>query len=359
MRKHIVIISQGEDLQASVRKIFKDLGWHDLRRKRVLLKPNMLRAAQPDECVVTSPLLIDETVSFLTSVGADVMVGDNPMPDSRFRNVNEIADYCGFLEVAKGNFRNISRYAKKVKKPKALLKEFYVSREIFDCEMLVSLPKYKSHELTTMTLSVKNHFGIIPGGLKPYIHSLFPRIEDFSKVLIEIYETRVPDVIIVDCLDTIDAKGKKHRPGILIAGDNGHAVDFVCALMAGIDPLRVPTIKIARDAGLFNPKMITYVGNLPRLQGFGLPFSFPLRNSVVEFVARILYKLWLARVPVIDSAACTRCLSCENVCPPRAIIDRHVDYSKCIRCYCCVEVCPNRAIRNKSRLVGHYLRSQK
>jgi uncharacterized protein (DUF362 family)/Pyruvate/2-oxoacid:ferredoxin oxidoreductase delta subunit len=315
------------------------------------VKPNMLRAAHPEECVVTDPRLIEETVAFLVSAGARVMVGDNPMPDPRFPHERDVAEYCGFTSAAGHNFRNIGRYSQKMKKPRNLLDEFYVSREILDCDRLVSLPKFKSHELTTMTLSIKNHYGIIPGGLKPYIHARFPSINDFSKVLVEIYETRPPDIIIVDCLHVIDAKGKHHHPGLLVAGDNGHAVDYVCARLAGIDPLRVPTVRIARDDGLFDPTQIEYMGTLSKLSGFSVPFSFPFRNSVVEFVARILYRIWLRRVPVIDSARCARCLSCESVCPPKAINGQSIDYHKCIMCYCCLEICPNGAIGMKRRVI--------
>lgn len=352
MKKHRVLLSRGVDLKTSMSEIFGYFGWSALKAKKVLVKPNMLRAASPGECVVTSPYLIEETVSYLNAAGAEIMVGDNPMPDTRFPNVNDVADYCGFVRVSKGTFRNIGRYTRKVKKPNNLLKEFYVSREIFDCDLLVSLPKFKSHELTTLSVAVKNQYGIIPGGLKPYIHSLFPGIEEFSKVLVEIYETRAPDIIIVDCLDVIDAKGRKHRPGMLIAGDNGHAVDFACAQMVGIDPFRVPTIRVAVNAGLFDPDMISCTGELRRIGGFGLPLVFPFRSAVVESVARILYRIWLGRIPVIDRTACTKCLSCENVCPPRAINGQRIDYDKCIKCYCCIEVCPSRAIKNKSRLLG-------
>lgn len=351
MNEHVVIIRQGRDLQSSISYIFRKLGVVELRGKKVMVKPNMLRAALPDECVVTAPRLIAETVSFLASNHGDVMVGDNPMPDSRFLRERDIAEYCGFIRASAERFRSIGKYSRKVKRPSNLLKEFHVSREILDCDILVSLPKYKSHQLTAMTVAVKNHFGIIPGGLKPYIHSLFPSIEEFSRVLIEIYETRVPDVIIVDCLAVVDAKGKKHRPGVVIGGDNGHAIDFACALMAGIDPMTVPTIRIARDLNLFDPDMIVYDGELPRIHGFSLPFVFPFRNSIVEFFARILYRIWLRRIPIIDSAACTRCLSCENVCPPDAISAQRIDYAKCIKCYCCLEVCPNGAIRTKSTLL--------
>lgn len=351
MIKHPVIIRDAADLPRAITEIFSLLGKTDLARRRVFVKPNMLRAARVQECVVTDPRLISETVAFLQGAAAQVMVGDNPMPDKRFSSGNEIAAYCGVVDAAANAYRNIGRYPRKIRRPKNLLKEYYVSREILDCDLLVSLPKYKSHELTTMTVAVKNHFGLIPGGFKPAIHALFPRIDDFSKVIVEIYETRPPDVIIVDCMEVIDAQGKHHSPGMIIGGDNGHAVDYACALMAGIDPLRVPTVRVARERGLFAPEMIEYNGAFREIHGFSLPLVFPFRNSVVEFVSRILYRVWTGRVPVIDAALCSRCRSCENVCPPRAIKGERIDYKKCIKCYCCLEVCPQRAIRIRHKLV--------
>jgi len=350
-RMHNVIISEARDLRGSIAEIFDILKHKDLKRQQVLVKPNMLRSARPDECVLTDPRLIAETVSFLLAAGATVMVGDNPMPDRALQHEAEIARLCGFVEAAHNTFRNIGKYPKKVKNPGGLLKEFYVSREVLDCDILVSLPKFKCHELTMMTVAVKNHFGIIPGGLKPYIHALFPAIKDFSRVLVEIYETRPPDVIIVDCLNIIDAKGKTHHPNMIIAGDNGHAVDYACASMAGIDPMRVPTIKVAYEEGLFDPAAIQYSGQLLRIRDFSTPFSFPFRNAVVEFVARILYRIWLGRVPIIEHAKCSRCWSCENVCPTRAIKRQQIDYDNCLKCYCCVEVCPNQAVELKFKML--------
>jgi uncharacterized protein (DUF362 family)/Pyruvate/2-oxoacid:ferredoxin oxidoreductase delta subunit len=351
MKKHRVLIREAVDLKASVAEAFQYMDLGEMKNQQVLVKPNMLRPAHVEECVVTDPRLIAETVAFLVASGAEVMVGDNPMPDPRFPRETDVADFCGFTQVSAGRFRNIGKYSKKLERSDNLLKEFFVSREVLDCDLLVSLPKFKSHELTTMTVSVKNHYGIVPGGLKSYIHTLFPGIKEFSRVLVEIYETRPPDLIIVDCLHVVDAKGKHHHPGLIIAGDNGHAVDYACARLAGIDPMRVPTIRVAYDDGLFHPEQIEYSGALSRIRGFSLPFSFPFRNAVVEFVARILYRIWLSRVPVIDRVSCTRCLSCENVCPTEAISQQRVDYEKCIVCYCCLEVCPNQAVKLRRRLI--------
>ncbi len=349
MKKTRVYLKNDADLKESIAGIFQDLRMTDIKGKKVFVKPNMLRTAKPDDAIITNPRLISETVLFLLNAGADVLVGDNSAPD-RTCDELEIAEYCGFLSASHGKFRNIGRYPKKLKRQRNLLRETYVSREILDCDILISLPKFKVHDLTTMSVAIKNNFGLIPGGLKPYIHSRFPKISDFSRVLLEIYEIRPPDVIIVDCLNIIDARGKKFSPGLLIAGENGHAIDYTCARMAGINPYIIPTLRIAKDEGLFNPDAIELIGELEIFDGFALPFRFPFRDSVVEFVAQILYRIWLSRVPVVNSALCSQCLSCENVCPKRALKKQVVDYNKCIKCYCCLEVCPNKAIRKKFKL---------
>jgi uncharacterized protein (DUF362 family)/Pyruvate/2-oxoacid:ferredoxin oxidoreductase delta subunit len=349
MKNSRVYIKGSGDLKASIATLFRDVGLAKISGKRVFVKPNMLRSARPDECVVTHPTVIAETVSFLLNAGADVIVGDNPAPNKRCNELR-VAEQCGFVEAAYGCFRNIGRYPQKVKHSQNMLKEVYVSREIMDCDIFISLPKFKSHQLTTMSVAIKNQFGIIPGGLKPYIHSLFPRIVDFSRVLLEIYNIRQPDLTIVDCIDIIDASGRRFTPKKIIGGTNGHAIDYTCALMAGINPHRIPTLDIAMKENLFDPTSIEYYGEVEKIKGYTVPFGFPLRNSIVEFVARLLYRIWLRGAPVIDSSQCSRCMSCENVCPKRVIKNQIIDYKKCIKCYCCLEVCPNQAITTKLHL---------
>lgn len=347
--KHTVLIQKDKTVSEMVVQAFEEFCNIDLRGKNVLVKPNMLRAAQPDEAVITDPQLIKETVAFLLDRGAHVSVGDNPVPNHTYSEM-QIAEQSGFLEASYGRFKNIGQHSVKRNPDSTLLTEIYVSRDVLECDILVSLPKFRTHDLTTMTLTIKNQYGTIPGGLKPYIHSLFPRIEDFSRVLLEVYALRPPNIIMVDCLHCIDAKGKRFTPNTIIAGANGHAVDYVCTQIAGIDPDLVPTVRIARERGLFIPSDIEIKGRFEILKGYSAPFRFPFRNAVVELVARVLYKIWLHRAPVLDSSVCTQCLSCEAVCPVDAIDHQTIDYGRCIKCYCCLEVCPEGAIKAKYRI---------
>lgn len=349
MHKHRVYIRDIADIDDSLVEIFDSSGLTHLVKKKVFVKPNMLRPAESEEAVVTSPEVIAHVVSFLVRAGADVTVGDNPVPNKACTEL-DIAEQCGFLEAAQGRFKSIGKYSKRIRRPKNKLKEVYISKEIADCDLLISLPKFRTHDLTTMTLAVKNQFGIIPGGLKPYIHSKFPKIDDFSKVLLEVYDLRPPDLIIMDYTNIVDARGRKFSPGKVIFGVDGHSVDYTCAQIAGINPDRIPTLRLAREQGLFDPKKVEIRGQVQAIRGYAVPFRFPLRSSIVQSLAQVLYRIWLARMPIINGRKCTDCRLCEDVCPTHCIKHRYIDYKKCIKCYCCVEICPSQAIKTKFRL---------
>ncbi len=333
-------------LNKTIAEFFSKFNLTRLKGKRVLVKPNMLRPARQDEGVVTSPELLSAVVSNLLAARAEVVVADNPAPNSSY-NILEIARRCGFLDASQGKFSNIGIHPVLIKLKRGLLREVYVSKEVLECDFLISLPRFKVHDLTLMTLGIKNQFGIVPGALKPYIHKLFPDIDRFSQVLLEIYQIRPPDLIIVDALDVVDGGGKRFTLNKLIAGDDGYAVDYVCARMAGINPLDVPTIDIARTKRYFSPKKVEWVGDLAPIPGFKRPLSFPFRKNVVELIGRLFYRIWLKRVPWIDRRLCRRCDFCSDICPVNAIDKLSVNYEKCIRCYCCIEVCPHQAIKKR------------
>jgi NAD-dependent dihydropyrimidine dehydrogenase PreA subunit len=273
-------------------------------------------------------------------------VGDNPVPTKDCTETGT-AEQCGFIAASHGHFVNIGQHLQEVSMHNCLLKTVHVSKIVMDCDMFISLPKYRVHELTVMSLAIKNQFGIVPGNIKPSIHARYPKIHDFCRTLLEIYAIREPDLIIVDVLSSVDARGRKFYPKILVSGKNGHAIDYVCARIANIDPWRIPTLRIARDMGLFDPSETVIKGDLPVLHGFRSPVVFPFRIPIVEFFGQMLYQLWLKRRPYIILKHCTKCAYCEEVCPVQAIQAQKIDHNSCISCFCCFEVCPHNAIKTR------------
>lgn len=345
----VVYLRDAENLQSTIEEIFRKFNHLNFKDKRIFVKPNMLRIAQPDDCVVTNPDLVKVSVKFLKENGADVTVGDNPIP--QLVNQIEVGKRCGFFDASDGNFKNIGRYVKRMKIKNRNVKEIYVSIDILECDILISLPKFKTHELTMLSCAVKNQFGIIPGGLKPKLHAQCPDVNSFARLLIDIYKIRPPDLIIVDCLKVRDAKGRLHNLNKIIAGDDGFAVDYVCSLLAGIEPYKNPVLKIALNEGLLKLEKIDIDGEATPFNGFAVPFSFPLRGLLAEIASRLFSRIKGIEVPSITLELCSRCLSCENVCPTRAIKSLMIDYKKCIKCYCCIEVCPNSAINKRWKVL--------
>jgi len=347
--KKKVYIKDGTELQKAIGETFKDFGFNTFDNKRVFVKPNMLRIARPEECIITDPKLIEAVVDYLLSLSANITVGDNPIP----QKVNEldVAKECGFLSASRGRFKNIGRYVKKVRIRHNRVKNVYVSRDILDAELLISLPKFKVHTLTMLSIAIKNQFGIIPGGLKPYLHYQCPTLDDFCRLLIEIYNLKKPNLIIVDALNTIDAKGRLFKFNKLIAGDDAWAIDYVCTLLAGMNPHSNPILRLGLKDKFFEPEDIEIIGDATPIKGFAVPFSLPIRDIFAGIGSRVFAQFQHLNIPVIDHNLCNKCRSCENVCPAKAIERFNIDHKTCIRCYCCFEVCPQNAIKRRLRIV--------
>lgn len=343
-----VIIKEATDLDAAVAETIRELGFAHLKSKKVFIKPNMLRLARPEECATTDPRVLAAVVNYVRASAADFKVGDNPIPQKV--NEIEVARANGFLDVSAGNFRNIGLFIKKVKLSHPVIKETYVSQEILESEVLISVPKFKTHQLTIFTGAVKNQFGIIPGGLKLRHHYDCRSLKEFCTLLVDIYELRPPDLIIADCVNVRDAAGRKFQPNLVIGGGNGYAVDYACQQVAGVKKLKDPLLKIAAERGLFDPGRVEIVGQYEILKNFAMPISFGLKNTLAGIGQRLFATFQFGRQPVFDMKKCTRCQACENICPAEAIKGNAIDRKRCIRCYCCIEVCPQNAIIKKFQL---------
>jgi uncharacterized protein (DUF362 family)/NAD-dependent dihydropyrimidine dehydrogenase PreA subunit len=344
-----VYIKDVQDINQTILQIFEESGLRHLKGKRIFIKPNMLRIAQPDDCIITAPSLINAVVGYLIGNSANVVVGDNPIPQAM--NEVDVSKKCGFFEASRGRFKNIGKYVRKIRLRHKDVKEIYVSRDVLDSDFLISLPKFKVHELTILSIAIKNQFGIIPGGLKPGLHYQCPTLDDFCRLLIEVYNIKVPNLIIVDALNIRDARSRFYPLNKLIISNNAWAVEYVCSLMVNLKPEINPLLRIALRDKLFDPDQLEIIGQLETIRGFALPIYFPIKNFFAGIGSRVFAKLHSYQVPTIDHSLCNKCHSCENVCPVRAVRSFNIYQKKCIKCYCCFEVCPQNAIKRRLRII--------
>ena len=122
----------------------------ELRGKRVLLKPNVLRASAPHEAVTSHPAVLSAVVERVEAMEpAALVVGDNHGMSSYGAN-KEAFKQTGLMEAAKGYYQNIGNDAQRVPFNADSMPVVSLSRAVLDADIIISLPKFKTHGVTVI-----------------------------------------------------------------------------------------------------------------------------------------------------------------------------------------------------------------
>jgi uncharacterized protein (DUF362 family)/NAD-dependent dihydropyrimidine dehydrogenase PreA subunit len=352
MSKVLIHPATYENIRPAIDRAF-ELFPMELRGKKVLIKPNVLRASEAKENIVTNPAVLRALVEKVeTMAPASLVVGDNPGIFSYGAN-EESFKTTGLMEAAKNHYQNIGNDSiKKAFNPK-FMPFVSVSQAVLDADIVISVPKFKTHGLTVISGAIKNSYGILPGAQKAMLHKAAGSPERFHELIVEVFKLRVPDLFIVDAVVGMEGNGPASPDlrdiGLVLASDNAVAMDAVIATMMGCDPGRLRFLQQAKEAGLgdYALKTIEVIGELKLLSNFKLP---PLGGEAAirnEPLQAMMHKRTLLR-PHADPELCTGCGTCVEQCPVSALTlcDNipQVDTDKCIACFCCQEICPEKAI---------------
>jgi len=324
--------------------------------RKVLIKPNVLRASRPEEGIVTHPSVLRAVVDKVEGMGpASLIVGDNPGLFNYGDNENCFGN-TGLMEAAKGYYRNIGNEAKKVAFNPDYAPWVSVSSAVLDADIVISLPKFKTHGLTILTGAIKNSYGYLPGAQKARLHKAAGSPARFHEAVVEVFRIRVPDLFIVDAVVGMEGNGPAspdlRHIGLILASDNAVAMDAVMATMMGVDPGRLRFLQKARELGLGSHEVgsMDIIGELALLPDFRLPPAGGeaiLQNKAIQEVMRSRTLLQ----PQADPSMCTACGTCVDQCPVSALSMEgdlpRVDPDICITCFCCQEICPEKAMTLK------------
>ena len=316
---------------------------------KVLLKPNICAPIVKSKAATVHPLFLKAVIEMVMGAGGipyvgELAAGESKGETSKAFKVSGVKNICEVKNVQLVNFEESGFSAKQING--LILGDVRYAKDAMYADVIINLPKLKSHGLTFLTGAVKNMFGCVHPKIRKELHKL--SLTDFSHGIIDVYSGLKPTINIMDAIVSMQGSGgplngKTHNTGYVLASSDGFALDIIASKIVNHNIHSVPINRLAERRGLVDPLNIEVVGNdLKVREDFEISKLFINRRGMVPRI----------------NEKCTKCGACEDACPVGAISDFKVDSEKCIKCLCCYEVCSKGAI-DLIESKHSYLRIQK
>ncbi|UCG35700.1 MAG: DUF362 domain-containing protein [Candidatus Omnitrophota bacterium] len=328
-------------------------------RDKILLKPNLLMPSSPHEAITTHPAIIETLGAILKEKGFDVFVADSPGGFVSERDMDYVYQNCELKDVAGRTGLELLYPTESVVRQGIPLCWWAINEGRRNSFKMINVPKLKTHDIMVLTLAVKNLYGCISGLYKSHLHKVYPRAQEFSEVLISLYQMIKPSLNIVDGILAMEGRGPSkggspRRLGIVIMGNDALYTDFVISRLLGLKDEDNPLLKKAKEKGLFKEKELEFISEDESFKVKDFVFGPPAIMNQIPRPFFGLLKAFIKFRPVINKDKCTACGICVKVCPQAAIEMKKqkaaIDYSKCIMCMCCSEMCRFGAVDLQSSL---------
>jgi uncharacterized protein (DUF362 family) len=244
-----------EELRRSVIAVLAPLGGIGAVVKpgdRVLLKPNLLTGARPTQECVTRPELVRCVAELVIEAGGKPFFGDSPA----FGSALGVAKSNGYLPMmAELNLPVVEFHGKRYETLSQEFNHLRLSKEAMEADVVINLPKVKSHMQLTMTLGVKNLFGCVPGKMKAWWHMEAGKSADrFGEMLVETARAIAPNLTIIDGIIGHEGNGpsggEPRELGVLGAAADVFALDLAMLAVLNVEAHLVPTAAAAQRLGL-------------------------------------------------------------------------------------------------------------
>ncbi|MEI2578344.1 DUF362 domain-containing protein [Scytonema sp. PRP1] len=244
-----------EALQESLETLLEPLGGMAAFVKpgnRVLLKPNLLTGARPGKECTTRPELVYAIAQIVMEAGGKPFLGDSPA----FGSAKGVAVANGYLPILEElNLPIIEFHGQRYQTVNEGFNHLLLCKEAMEADVVINLPKVKSHTQLVLTLGVKNLFGCVPGKMKAWWHMEAGKDANrFGEMLVETARAIDPDLTIIDGIIGHEGNGPsggEPRPlGVLAASPDVFALDRAMVEILNVPPEQVPTVAASMRLGL-------------------------------------------------------------------------------------------------------------
>ncbi|MFH1209761.1 MAG: DUF362 domain-containing protein [archaeon] len=214
------------------------------KKKKILIKPNLVYASSPKSGIITHPRLIEALIKYLKNFNCEIIIAEGSAVGHNTEDVfvrtgyKEISDKYNvkLVDLNKVERKEVKWKYGKIKLPKLLDEYEYIS-----------VPTLKTHTITTVTLGTKNQKGLLDHNTKKLFHVI--GVEEAVRALSDIIK---PDLIIINglyCLEgnSVSLIRKSKELGLIIAGTDLFEVDNIGLRIMEIDPKNIKHFPIIKD----------------------------------------------------------------------------------------------------------------
>jgi uncharacterized protein (DUF362 family) len=227
-----------------------------VQQKHVLLKPNLVEYS-PTAPINTHPVLIAAAIDALYRMGAasvTVAEGAGHVRDTDLllfeSGLQAQLESIGRAKFVDLNFDSVERIP--LRTGLTGLDELWLPQSVLAADVLISMPKIKTHHWAGVTLSLKNLFGIVPGSIYGWPRNVL-HWEGIDNSIVELAAAVPIQLVIADGIEAMEGNGPLHGPvkhlGCLVLADDPIAADATCCRLMGIDPNRVRHVRMASSLG--------------------------------------------------------------------------------------------------------------